>query len=174
VAWGTCIVGFIAGYATYLPLCFVQWNDVAIVYDKVFDGYLISCFYFFPTIFMTVVYYKIGRALIKQNKHMKSVFPNSGRRSAPSSSFEILKFIRNRRTFFVYLITGLCFGIGNIPASVRYILYIAEENIFLMENVWLIYFANGLRVAGSHSVNPLIYGILDKKLLTFWKLCRKK
>ena len=77
------IVGFIAGYATYLPLCFVQWNDVAIVYDKVFDGYLISCLYFFPTIFMAVVYYKIGRALIKQNKHMKSVFPNSGRRSAP-------------------------------------------------------------------------------------------
>ena len=77
------IVGFIAGYATYLPLCFMQWNDVAIVYYKVFDGYLISCFYFFPTIFMAVVYYKIDRALIKQNKHMKSVFPNSGRRSAP-------------------------------------------------------------------------------------------
>ena len=169
------IVGFIAGYATYLPLCFVQWNDVAIVYDKVLLGYVISCLYFFPTIFMAVVYYKIGRrALIKRNKHMKSVFPNSGRRSAPSSSFEILKFIRNRRTFFVCLITVLCFGIGNIPASVRYILYIAEENIFLMENVWLIYFANGLRVAGSHLVNPLIYEILNKKLLTFWELCRKK
>ena len=28
------IVGFIAGYGTYLPVCFMQWNDVAIVYDK--------------------------------------------------------------------------------------------------------------------------------------------
>jgi hypothetical protein len=40
------IVGFIAGYATYLPLCFMQWNDVVIVYNKVFQGYFISCFYF--------------------------------------------------------------------------------------------------------------------------------
>ena len=28
------IVGFIGGYGTYLPLCFMQWNNVAIVYDK--------------------------------------------------------------------------------------------------------------------------------------------
>ena len=40
------IVGFIAGYATDLPLCFMQWNDVTIVYDKVFNGYTMSCFYF--------------------------------------------------------------------------------------------------------------------------------
>jgi hypothetical protein len=54
------IVGFIAGYGTYLPLCFMQRNDVAIFYYKVLSGYLISCFYFFPTLFMAVVYYKIG------------------------------------------------------------------------------------------------------------------
>ena len=168
------IVGFIAGYGTGLPLCFVQQNDVVIVYNKVFYGYGISCFYFFPTLFMVVVYYKIGRELTKQNRYMKSVCPNPGRRSAPSSSFKILKFIRNRRTFFVCLITVLCFGIGNIPASVRYILYIAGENHFLLKYVWIGYLASVLRVAGSHSVNPLIYGRLDKKLLPFWKLCRKK
>ena len=169
------IVGFIPGYATYLPVCFMQWNDVAIIfYTKVHLGYVISCFYLFPTVFMAVVYYKIGRALIKQNKHMKNVFPNSERRSTPSSSFEILKFIRNRRAFFVCLITVLCFGIGNIPISVWYILDIAEENHFLLENVWIAYLASVLIVVGLHSVNPLIYGILDERLLTFWKLCRKK
>ena len=67
------LVSFIASYGTYLPLCFMQWNDVAIVYDKVFDGYIVSCFYFFPTIFMAVVYYKICRELIKQNRYMKNV-----------------------------------------------------------------------------------------------------
>jgi hypothetical protein len=92
------VVGFIAGYATDLPLCFwMQWNDVAIVYKKVLRGYVISCFYFFPTIFMAVVYYKIGRELIKQNRYMKNVCSNSGRRSAPGSSSNILKFIRNRQ-----------------------------------------------------------------------------
>jgi hypothetical protein len=168
------IVGLIAGYATYLPLCFMQRNDVAIVYNKVFRGYTISCCYFFPTVFMAVVYYKIGRELIKQNKYMKSVCSNPGRPSAPDSSFNILKFIRNRRTFFVCLITVLCCAIGNIPITVYFILYTAGENDVLMKYVWLIYLASVLRVAGSHSVNPLIYGRLDKKLLPFWKLCCKK
>jgi hypothetical protein len=78
------IVGFIAGYATDLPLSFMQWNDhVAIVYDKVFDGYTMSCFYFFPTIFIAVVYYKIGRELIKQNRYMESECSNPVRRGAP-------------------------------------------------------------------------------------------
>jgi hypothetical protein len=113
---------------------------------------------------MAVVYCKIGQALLKQNRYMKRVCSNPVRRSAPSSSFKILKFIRNRRTFFVCLITVLCFGIGNIPVSVWYILEIAGKNYFLMENVWTEYLAEVLRVAGSHSVNPLIYGILDKNL----------
>ena len=172
------IVGFIAGYGTELPLCFMQWNDVAIdydVYNNVHIGYFILCYYFFPTIFMAVFYYKVCRALMEQNKYMKSVCSNPVRRSAPSSSFEILKFIRNRRTFLICLTTVLCFGIGNIPISVWYILDITGFwTHFLMKYVWLTYLADVLRVAGSHSVNPLIYGILDKKLLRFWKLCRKK
>jgi hypothetical protein len=49
-----------------------------------------------------------------------------------------------------------------------------KENNVLMKNVWFFYLANVLRVAGPYSVNPLIYGILDKKLLTFWKVCLKK
>jgi hypothetical protein len=168
------IVGFIAGFATYLPFCFMQWNDMhaAIVYEKVYIGYVMSSL--FPTVFMAVVYYKIGRTVIKQNRYMKSVCSNPVRRSAPGSSFNILKFIRNRRTFFVCLITVLCYEIGNIPASLWIILYIAGENHFLMKYVWIKYLASVLTVVGSHSVNPLIYGILYKKLLTFWKLYHKK
>jgi hypothetical protein len=141
---------------------------------KFFDaGYVISCFFFFPTIFMAVVYYKISRELIKQNRYMKNVCSNPGRRSAPGS-FNILKFICNRRTFLVCLTTVLCYGIGNIPMTVHHILKIAGEDHFLMKYVWILYLANVLRVASSHSVNPLIYGRLDKKLFPFWKLCRKK
>ena len=120
------LVGFIAGYATYLPLCFMQWNDATIVYDKVFDGYIITCFYFFPTLFMAVVYYKIGRELMKQNRYTKSVCSNPVRRGA--NSFNILKFIRNRRTFFVCLITVLCYAIGNIPKIVSFF-YSSLRNI---------------------------------------------
>jgi hypothetical protein len=87
---------------------------------------------------MAVVYYKIGRALIKQNKHMKSICSNPVRGSAPSSSFEIMKFIRNRQMFFVCLITVPCYGIGSIPATVWFILDIAGENHLLMKYIWFL------------------------------------
>ena len=165
------IVCFIAGYGLFLPVCMLR-NDVAIVYEKFYSSYFVFWFYFFSTVFMAVVYYKIRQALVKEKRYMKSVCSNPVRQGG--SSFNVLKFIRNRRTFLVCLITVLCYGIGNIPVSVWYILDIAGENHFLMKYVWIEYLADVVRVAGSHSVNPLIYGTLDKKLLTFWKLCRKK
>jgi hypothetical protein len=141
----------------------MQWKDVAIVFEKVFDGYLISCFYFFPTIFMAVVYYKISRTVIKQNKHMKSIYSNPVRRNAPSSSFNILKFIRNRQIFLVYLITMiLCYGIGNIPMTVYLILTIAEKHNLLMKYVWILYLANVLRVASAFSKSSYIWNIGQK------------
>ena len=129
---------------------------------------------FFPTIFMAVVYFKIGRALIKQNKYIKSVCSNPVEQSVPSSSFNILKNIRNRKTFFICLVTVLCYGVGNIPVTVYYIWKIVEEYHLKTKYIWIFYLADVLRVAGSYSVNPLIYGILDKKLFTFWKLCQRK
>jgi hypothetical protein len=62
----------IAGYGVFLPECFLQDDS----YWKFRHAGTIF-FLDVPTIFMAVVYYKIGRALIKQNKHMKSEFPNS-------------------------------------------------------------------------------------------------
>jgi hypothetical protein len=81
---------------------------------------------------MAVVYYKIGQALAKQNKYMKNACSNPGKRSAPGSSFSILKFIQNRRAFLVCLITVLFYAIGNIPMTIYFILKnIAEEDHFL-------------------------------------------
>ena len=156
------IFGLFAGYGVFLPECFTQ-----ALYSKLTNVYTIVVCYFAPTTFMAVVYYKINRALVKQNKHMKSVrsYPVSRNVSASNSS-SILRYVRNRRTFLVCLVTVICYGIANIPMSVALILAVAEERHLIME-----YVANVLRVAGSHSVNPVIYGILDKKLLTFWKLC---
>ena len=165
------IVGLVAGYGLFLPKCFSQ--------DDFYWNFRTACKIFFlgvGTVFMAVAYYNIGRALIKQNQYMKRVCSNPVRRSAPSSSFKILKFIRNRRTFLICLTTVLCYGVGNISFAVMiFISDIAgKENNVLMKNVWFFYLANVLRVAGPYSVNPLIYGILDKKLLTFWKVCLKK
>jgi hypothetical protein len=170
------IVGFIAGYGAYLPVCFIQNNVVNVAYLRFFYAYKIFSLYFAPTIFMGVVYCKIGQTLVKQNKFLKSMLCQSNpvTQSAPSSYFKNLRYIRNRRAFLVCFITVFCYGVGNIPFSVWLMWYIAGEYRLRMKYVWVRYFANVLRVAGSHSVNPFIYGMLDKKLLTFWTVCRKK
>ena len=91
------IVGFFTGYGPRLPLCLGEnWGDRKIAYGKYFPGYVIFCFYFCPTIFMAVVYFKIGRGLIKQNTHIKSLCSNAiVRQRTPSSSLNILTFFRN-------------------------------------------------------------------------------
>ena len=166
------IVGLIAGYLPIMPLCFFMenWDDGATAYYNFLNGYIIFCFYWFPTTFMTVVYFKIGRTLMNQNKYMRSICSNPAvRQSAPSSSFNIMTFFRSRKTFFVCLFTVLCYAVGNIPMTVYRTLEIAGEYRLLWKNLWIKYCANIVRVAGSHSVNPLTYGILDRKLLKFWK-----
>ncbi len=167
------IVAMIAGYGPFVSECLLS-DEFKFVYYKFTSGYIILCYYFFPTIFMGVVYYKIGRALIKQNKYIKSVCSNPARQGAPSFPFNIMKHIRNQKCFIVCIITVLCYTVGTIPITVYFIWKIAEEYGLLMKYFWIRYLANVLRVAGSHSLNPLIYGILDKQLFKFWKICRKK
>ena len=159
-------------YGTAVPLCLVH---ATVDHAKFRLGYIITCFYSFPTMFMTVVYFRIARTLFKQNKYVKSIFSSSARSSASkSSSFNIMKYLRNRRTFLVCLITVVCFGVGHVPLSVWGIWFISDKYHLMMKYTWLYNIAIILRLAGSHSVNPFIYGLLDKKLLRFWKLCLKK
>ena len=165
------LVGLIAASGAHLPSCFIKSNDD---FAKKFDyAFWVFFVFFLPTIFMAIVYYKIVQALIKQHKHMKRICSNAMRRRAPDSSF-ILRYIQNRRTFLVCLSVVLCYGISQIPVSVWLVLLILRENHLLMKYVWVQYFARVLKVTGSHSVNPLIYGILDKQLLNFVNItCRK-
>ena len=164
----------IVGCGVRLPLCFIKSNVAFVAYSKFYGTFSIFFGYFVPTIFMAVVYYKIFRSLIKQNKHMKRVCSNVIRQRAPHSSFTILRYIRNRRTFFVCLGVVLCYGIAHIPWSVWYMWFITGKYHLLIKYVWVVYFGNVFAVVGSHSLNPLIYGILDKQLLSFWKCCCKK
>ena len=167
------LVGLIVGCGIRLPRCFVKSNHVKVAYEKFFYAFWMFFGYFVPTIFMAVVYYKISRSFIKQNKLIKRVGSNENRRG-PDSFFNILRYIRNRRTFRVCLSIVLCYGIAHIPRSVWSMWFITGECHLQMKYVWVRYFGTVLLVAGSHSVNPLIYGILDKQLVAFWKCCCQK
>ena len=168
------LVGFIVAGGVGLPLCFIKSNVALDAVWKFYCAFFIFFVYFVPTKFMAVVYNKIGRSLIKQNKYMKRVLSNLKRQREPDSSFDILRYIRNRRTFFVCLGTVLCYGVAYIPLSVYVMWLILGEYHLAMKFGWVVSIGNDLRIAGSHSANPFIYGILDKKMLTLWKCCCKK
>ena len=153
------LVGLIAGCGIRLPLCFIKSNVVYVTYWKFYIAFWMFFGYVVPTIFMSVVYYKIFRSLIKQNKQMKRVCSNVIRQ--PHSSFTILRYIRNRRAFFVCLSVVLCYGIASIPLSVWHMWFITGEYHLQMKYVWVAYLSDVLAIACSHSINPLIYGILD-------------
>jgi hypothetical protein len=67
--------------------------------------------------------------------------------------------------------TVLSYGVGNIPISVSLIMKMAGDDDIFMKHAWFWFLASIVRVVGCHAANPFIYGILDKKLLTFWKFC---
>ena len=161
------LVGLILAIASGLPALLIKSNALSAAYKKFYFASGLFFVGFLPTIFMCVVYCKIALALIKQSKHMRS-------RCEPCSSFNLIRHIRNRRTLIVCLSTVLCYGIAHIPMSVWYTWIVAGESDLRMEYDWVYYLSYVLKIAGSHSVNPLVYGLMDKKLLTFWNFCRKK
>ena len=124
-----------------------------------------ACFYIIPVMFMTVVYSIIARALIKQKKALKA-FSNVTQSHLQSNS-SLQRHTQNRKTFFVCISTVFCFALGHIYFTIARLdmFYSAETN---MLNLLVAYC---FRVLGSHAVNPLIYGVLDRKVLCFWKRC---
>ena len=168
------ILGLIAGYGARAPLCFVQPNSHAgIIYWKFHYSYFI--FLYYPsTAVMAVLYYKVCRALMNHKKCLKSFGSSPVAQSTSASSFPIMNYIKNRRTFLVCVGTVLCYGVGNLSISVFFIFRIAGENYLLTKHTWILHLGSVLKVAGSCSVNPLIYGVLDAKLLKFSRICSKK
>ena len=163
-----CVLGYVLGViatiGTGIPGCLMVPNyvDVRSDYIKFYYAYIVFCFLVFPTTSMAVVYYKIGRALMKQNEQMKRVFSNAVRN----------RYVRNRRTYAVCLGTVLCYGVGVLSLSVWYTWYIGTNRY--LQYHWIRYFSFVVSIAGSNSGNPLIYGVLDKKLFTFWRQCFRR
>ena len=167
------ILDFIAGYAAMAPESFLlnSLDDLTLAYTEIFiNGFLVSCFYFFPTLFMAIVYYKIHQTLVKQNKQTKQICSNAMKSS----------HIRNRRTFLVWFSSALCYGHENVLMSVWLtwsILFFATTgqilNYDILKYLWINYFGGVLRTPGSRLVNPLICGILHKKFRNFLGICFK-
>ena len=166
-------ISFFLGYGPTVPSLITYRREIGKSYDKYHCMYVISCYYTLPPLFMAVIYYKIYRKLIQQYNCMKSECLNRETNGTPAS-FNILTSMQNRRILLILLCTVLCYAVGHIPASVCFILRITEKHRSFTRYVWFEHFADVFRLLGSHAINPLIYGILDKKLLSALNICSKR
>ena len=154
------IASSVIGFGLFLPDCFIE---TSVLYEKIWSGAALFLF-IFPVIFIAVCYCKIGIALFKQNERMKRLGPAavSGRHN------------RNRRIFFVCLSTVVCYAAGRLLFCVKFVWNLAGKYDLIMERYWVDYLARILNDAGTHSANPLIYGILDRRMFAYLKLCSRK
>ena len=155
-------VGSFIGLGLPLPQCFDVKQNYPIYWRLIygFDLFL----YLVSTIFMIGCYCKIGRALVKHTEQIKRM-----------DSFAVKnRHNRDRRIFLVCLCTVLCFSVGRLLNCVSHIWYFADKYSYFSKGVWVFVVGDILIVAGSYSANPLIYGILDKNMFRFLKLCKKK
>ena len=156
------VVGFIMGMGLTVPECFnVKKNYI---YLKSLDGLDLLFLNLVPTTFMFICYCKIRRALVEQNKQMKRTVSAAVRN----------RHNRDRRIFLVCLCTVLCFAVGRLLRSVSLIWILAGKYYLFHKHVWVLYGGHVLHVAGTVSLNPLIYGILDKRMFRFLNVYRKK
>jgi hypothetical protein len=164
------IFATIAGYGTFTMTFFKRLSIEA--YLKTVCLYGAFLIFFAPTVFMGVVYCRIGRALFKQNKFMKAAPPYPATQiSLPHS---VMKYIQNRRTYIACFAIVLCHGVGNLPSAVWSVWYVAGGYSLTTKYIAMFSVGEILRIASSCALNPLIYGIFDRKIRTFWALCRKE
>ena len=71
--------GLITACGKRLPVCFMKSKVVRDAYWNFYFAFATVFGCYGPTIFMTVVYFKISRSLIKQNKRVKRVCTNAMR-----------------------------------------------------------------------------------------------
>ena len=156
------VTSLTTGLGLNVPSCiYVKLN--LFIYTKFISGFDLFL-YLVPPVFMIVCYCKIGLALVKQNKQIKRMGSAAVRN----------RYNHNRRIFLVCLCTVVCFALGRLLFSVSLIWNIAGKYSLFSRHFWIFYVSHILVAAGTVLANPLIYGILDKRLFTFLKLCSKK
>ena len=158
------VVSLILGYIMSIPSC-VDIDDNSVTW-KIQTYLVIFGYCFLSTATMAVIYYKVVKELYNQN----NIFQISHNRNSVDSSFSKQRYRRNRKITFTCIITVIFYAMGNIPIAISF--FVRMNKNYSSSIIFGI--TRLLRIFATHAVNPLIYGLLDKKLLTFWRNCRKK
>jgi hypothetical protein len=120
---------------------------------------------------MSVLYFKICKALIQQTRKMHSYDGQQSLIEAHKHSQRV-RHHRNKRTFIVSAVSVGIFAVAVLPFEIW---WISDANDFgWFTNVYTKGLFYVSYIMGSSSVNPLIYGVLDQKLVEGFKRCFQK
>lgn len=124
--------------------------------------------YVLPVIVMSILYFRICTALVKQSRKMNSMLQdkttsNGEETSAGTSEhFQRIRHHRNTRTFLISVVSVGIFSVALLPFEIWWICNVNDFGALGGDYAGWFYLSY---MIGSSSVNPFIYGVLDRKLV---------
>ena len=163
----------------YNPLtgCTQEWPNKTL--KLIYTLLSLNVHFILPVTIMSVLYYKICKALISQAKEMNSMLQaeTGSRTQQPQvriqGHFRRARHHRNTKAFLISVVSVSIFTITLIPFETWWISNVNGFNGFgILKNEHAAWFYLSYMI-GSSTVNPFIYGVLDKKLVEGLK-CRNE
>ena len=164
------LIPYILSYK-FSPLkgCHMEWSNNT--FRLIYTFFSINIHYILPVTIMSVLYFKICKALIQQTRKMDSYDGQQSLIEAHKHSQRV-RHHRNKRTFIVSAVSVGIFAVAVLPFEIW---WISDANDFgWFTNIYTRSLFYVSYIMGSSSVNPLIYGVLDQKLVEGFKRCFQK
>ena len=131
-----------------------------------FTLFLAAVQYFIPVILLSIVYWKICIVLVRQNREIKLWCASAAASEQQNiSPYQRFRQRRNVRAFLVCVAIVVCFAVTALPIQIVYLLSMSKVIEFPRFYFWF----EVLRNFGVSSLNPFIYGTLDRKLFFSFK-----
>ena len=149
--------------------CDEEWPLESLNYS--YTVFLASVQYFIPATILSIIYFKICKKLIEQNKIkiMNTCNQLQQQNVRAPTCFQSLRF-RNTKTFLVVFVIVTCFIVCAGPLQVTMIVSVMSSKELPSYDSWL-YVPYML---GTVVLNPFLYGALDRKVFSFFTHLRKK
>ena len=152
----------------YSPVkgCHQKWSNKTL--RLIYTSFSLSIHYVFPVAVMSTLYYKICIALVRQANRMNSMLQEKTKSNGQETStgtaehFQKIRHRRNTRTFLVSAVSVGIFSATLLPFQIWWICNV--NDLSTLESRYAGWFYLSYMI-GASSVNPFIYGVLDKKLL---------
>ena len=155
--------------------CYQNWSNKTL--GIIYTSLSLNVHFLLPVTIMSVLYYKMCRALISQARKMNFLLQTENVSRIQDSMTEArersqrIRHNRNTRTFLVSAVSVGIFTVAVLPFEIWWICDANGFGILKSEYAGWFYLSY---MTGSSSVNPFIYGMLDEKLVEGFKRTAKK